>query len=155
MSYWLHEEAETALGHAAVYCAEHATPKIAIAFHFEFERVIDLLQLNQKLGTRKDDGIRSCPLQRFPYSLVYRKNQDAGPRVYAVAQQSREPGNWRGRSQASRRRCPRWRRGRWLVILARADCRVQLVRSLNDALNLTTGGMPTLSETRCGSIHSS
>lgn len=97
MSYWFHEEAERELGDAAVYYAEHATPRIAIAFLSEFERVIELLQINQQLGTRKDEGLRSYPLQRFPYSLVYRENEGAGPQVYAVAHQSREPGYWRGR----------------------------------------------------------
>ena len=97
MSYWLHEEAEIELGDAAVYYAEHANPKIAIAFLSEFERVIELLQLNQQLGTRTDEGMRSYPFQRFPYSLVYREDDDAGPQVYAVAHQSREPGYWQGR----------------------------------------------------------
>ena len=97
MSYWLHEEAERELGDAAVYYAEHATPKIAISFLAEFERVIELLQLNQQLGMRKEGGMRSYPFQRFPYSLVYREDCEAGPQVYAVAHQSREPGYWQGR----------------------------------------------------------
>ena len=62
MSYWLHEEAERELGDAPVYYAEHASPKIAIAFLTEFERVIELRQLNQQLGTRKEEGMRSYPL---------------------------------------------------------------------------------------------
>ena len=97
MSYWLHEEAEVELGDAASYYAEHATPRIAVAFLSEFERVIELLQLNQKLGTRKDQGMRSYPFQRFPYSLVYREDDAAGPQVYAVAHDSREPGYWQSR----------------------------------------------------------
>lgn len=97
MSYWLHADAEIELGDAAVYYAEHATPKIAIAFLAEFERVIELLQLNQQLGARKEAGIRNYPLHRFPYSLVYREDDDAGPQVYAVAHQSREPEYWQGR----------------------------------------------------------
>ncbi|MES2228428.1 MAG: type II toxin-antitoxin system RelE/ParE family toxin [Pseudomonadota bacterium] len=97
MSYWLHDEAERELGDAAVYYAEHATPKIAVAFLAEFERVVELLQLNQQLGTRKEEGMRSYPFQRFPYSLVYREDSKAGPQVYAVAHQSREPGYWQGR----------------------------------------------------------
>ena len=94
MSYWLHEEAERELGDAAVYYAEQATPKIAISFLAEFERVIELLELSQQLGTQKEEGMRSYPFRRFPYSLVYRENDEAGPQVYAVAHQSREPGYW-------------------------------------------------------------
>ena len=47
MSYWIHEEAEVELGDAATFYAEHATIRIAIAFLYEFERVIGLLQENQ------------------------------------------------------------------------------------------------------------
>lgn len=97
MSYWLHEQAEAELDTAALYYAERATPKIAVAFLEEFERVIELLQLNQQLGTLKDDGMRVYPLRRFPYSLVYREDADAGPQVYAVSHQSREPGYSQGR----------------------------------------------------------
>ena len=98
MSYWIHADAEAELGDAAVYYAEHASKKIAIAFLSEFERVIELLQLNQQLGTRKDQGMRSYPLQRFPYSVVYREDEDSGPQVFAIAHQSREPGYWHGRN---------------------------------------------------------
>lgn len=97
MSYWLHEEAEKELGDVAIYYAEHATPKIAIAFLTEFERVIELLRLNQHIGTQRYGGMRSYPFQRFPYSLVYREDNEAGPQVYAIAHQSREPGYWQGR----------------------------------------------------------
>jgi len=97
LSYWLHEEAERDLGDAASYYAQHATPKIAISFLAEFERVISLLELNQQLGTQKEEGMRSYPFRRFPYSLVYRENDEAGPQVYAVAHQSREPEYWQGR----------------------------------------------------------
>ena len=55
----LHADAEIELGDAAVYYAEHATPKIAIAFLAEFERVNELLQLNQQLGARKEAGIQN------------------------------------------------------------------------------------------------
>jgi toxin ParE1/3/4 len=97
VSYWLHEEAEAELNDAAMYYAEQATPRIALAFLGEFERVIDLLQLNQQLGTRKEAGMRVHPFRRFPYSIVYREDTEAGPKVYAVAHQSRQPGYWRNR----------------------------------------------------------
>ena len=97
MSFWLHDDAERELGDAAVYYAEHATPKVAASFLVEFERVVALIQLNQQLGTRKAEGMRSYPFQRFPYSLVYREDADAGPQVYAVAHQNREPGYWQER----------------------------------------------------------
>lgn len=97
MSYWLHAEAEAELGDAAVYYAEHATKKVAVAFLSEFERVIQLLQLNQQLGTPKEQGMRSYPFQKFPYSVIYREDGQAGPQVFAIAHQRRAPGHWQGR----------------------------------------------------------
>jgi plasmid stabilization system protein ParE len=97
VSYWIHQEADAELEKAAEYYAEHATKKIAIAFLIEFERVLGLLQRNQKLGTLKAEGMRSYPFQKFPYSLVYRPDAAGGPQVFAVAHQSREPEYWQSR----------------------------------------------------------
>jgi plasmid stabilization system protein ParE len=97
VSYWLHEQADAELVDAALYYAEHASKAIAFALLGEFERVIELLQRNQQLGTPKEQGMRIYPLRRFPYSVVYREDADAGPQVYAVAHQNREPGYWQGR----------------------------------------------------------
>ncbi len=96
MSYWLHPEAEIELTDAALYYAEHASNIIANAFVTEFERVAALLELNQKLGSLACMGLRVYPFQRFPYSLVYRED-DSGPRLYAVSHQSREPRYWQDR----------------------------------------------------------
>lgn len=93
MSYWLHPAAEAELGDAAVYYAKHANQSIASAFVTEFERVLALLVANQHLGSPADDGLRTYPFRRFPYSLVYREDS-AGPKVYAVAHQHREPDYW-------------------------------------------------------------
>ena len=97
MSYLLHPEAETELGDAAVYYAENASAKIAISFLSEFERVIELLQLNPQIGKPKEAGMRSYHFQKFPYSILYRENDYSGPQVYAVAHQNREPGYWQTR----------------------------------------------------------
>ncbi len=97
MSYWIHPEAEAELGDAAVYFAGHASRIIGIAFLEEFERIVELLEGNQQLGTPGDEGMRTYPFRRFPYSLVYREDVEAGPQVYAVAHQNREPGYWQSR----------------------------------------------------------
>ena len=96
MNYWLHPEAEIEFTEAAMYYAEHASNIIASAFVTEFERVVALLVLNQKLGTPANEGLRVYPFRRFPYALVYRENE-SGPRIYAVSHQSREPRYWQGR----------------------------------------------------------
>jgi plasmid stabilization system protein ParE len=97
VNYWLHPDAEIELGDAAVYYAEHASKAVAMAFLTEFERVLALLIANQQLGAHAEDGLRTYPFRRFPYSLVYREDS-AGPKIYAVAHQHREPEYWRDRS---------------------------------------------------------
>jgi plasmid stabilization system protein ParE len=101
LTHWIHPGAEAELGDAAVYYAQHASKVIAIAYLKEFERVTTLVEGNQQLGTPGDEGMRTYPFQKFPYSLVYRESAAVGPQVYAVAHQSREPGYWRNRVEGS------------------------------------------------------
>lgn len=96
MSYWLHPAAEGELTDAAIYYFEQASGKIANAVLTEFERVIALLEGNQKVGTPADEGLRIHPFRRFPYSIVYRE-ADSGPQIYAVPHQRREPAYWKER----------------------------------------------------------
>ena len=94
MTYWIHPDAASALGDAAVYYAEHANLAIAEAFIAEFERVRDLLVENQGRGAHGDYGFRVYHFERFPYTVVYEENQRVVPHIYAVAHQHREPGYW-------------------------------------------------------------
>ena len=93
MTYWIHPEAEAELGDAAVYYAEHANVAVAEAFLAEFERVRDLLILNQARGPHGEFGFRVYHFDRFPYTVVYEEDP-RGPQIYAVAHQHREPGYW-------------------------------------------------------------
>ena len=94
MSYWLHEEADAELGDAAAFYAEHASRAVAEAFLTKFARLVASIELNQQLGTPREDGMQIHPFRRFPYSLVYRENESAGPQIHAVAHQSRKPECW-------------------------------------------------------------
>ena len=94
MKYSIHPDAEAELGDAAVYYAAHASRAIAAAFLAEFERVRDLLVENQQRGPHGDDGLRICHFDRFPYTVVYEEDAVNGPRIFAIAHQSREPGYW-------------------------------------------------------------
>jgi plasmid stabilization system protein ParE len=98
VTHWLHPDAETELGDAAVYYATHASVAIAAAFLAEYERVRDLIVENQQRGPHAGGGLRIYHFDRFPYSLVYAEDQGHGPQIYAVAHQSREPGYWALRS---------------------------------------------------------
>jgi plasmid stabilization system protein ParE len=98
VSHWLHPDAETELGDAAVYYANHASRAIAEAYLAEYERVRDLIVENPQLGPHLDAGLRVYHFDRFPYSLIYADDPDRGPLIYAVAHQSRAPGYWSERT---------------------------------------------------------
>lgn len=97
MSYWLHPDAEAELGEAALYYAEHASLAVAEAFLAEFERVRDLLVENQLRGPHAEYGLRAYHFDRFPYTVLYEADIKAGPQIFAVAHQHREPGYWLAR----------------------------------------------------------
>ena len=97
MTYWIHPDAEAELGDAAVYYVQHASLAVAEAFLAEFERVRDLLVENQLRGPYGDSGLRVYHFDRFPYTVIYEPNEEAGPQIYAVAHQHREPGYWQAR----------------------------------------------------------
>ena len=78
MIYELHPEAEAELTSASLYYAEEASNRVALVFLAEFERVAELVEENQQLGTRSKAGLRVYPFRRFPYSIVYRETQ-TGP----------------------------------------------------------------------------
>lgn len=94
MSYWIHPEAETELGDAAVYYATEASLAIAEAFLAEYERVLELLIENQQFGMHCEHGMRLYHFDRFPYTIFYAGNPLLGPQVFAIAHQRREPVYW-------------------------------------------------------------
>ena len=81
---------------AAGHYLDVAGPDIAVAFQATVVRALGLLTRMPGLGTPSYPGVRSGPLNRFPYTLLYRTEGDA-ILVLAVAHQSREPGYWRRR----------------------------------------------------------
>jgi len=71
---------------------------LAIRFHDELFRIILLLRNSPKIGTMIDDNFRSFSLDKFPFSIVYRLEEDTLI-VVAVAHQSRHPNYWHDRIQ--------------------------------------------------------
>ena len=90
------EAAEAELIGAARTYAEKAGKDPGIAFIDEFERCIDLLCQRPHLGMTWMGSTRRFPLRRFPYSIVYRI-EDEFIRVIALAHQRRRPGYWQRR----------------------------------------------------------
>ena len=66
------------------------------SLHTEVQQATQRLSRAPGLGTPGPEATRLLPIHRFPYSLVYRVDED-DVRVIAVAHQSREPGYWHGR----------------------------------------------------------
>lgn len=97
MTHWIHPEAEAELEEAAVYYAENVSRALAEEFVDEYERVVALLIENQQAGPHGDYGMRLYHLNVFPYTVIYEEDPGAGPQLYAVAPQAREPGYWRTR----------------------------------------------------------
>lgn len=54
----------------------------------------DLLVENPMRGSHGDNGMRVYHFARFPYTVVYEPGERAGPQIYAVAHQHRQPGCW-------------------------------------------------------------
>ena len=70
--------------------------KVAEDFERAIRRALQLLVFMPQLGSGTYHGVRTWPLKRFPYTLVYRVAGETIT-VIAVAHQSREPGYWDGR----------------------------------------------------------
>ncbi len=62
-------------------------------FTEEIDSALNLLNQFAALGESTAHNTRSLPLHSFPYSLIYRL-QDDTVRVIAVAHHSRRPGYW-------------------------------------------------------------
>jgi plasmid stabilization system protein ParE len=64
-------------------------------FITEFERIINLILANPRLGTPMR-GARRYFMSRFPYGVIYQVTADE-LRIIAIAHQRRRPAYWRGR----------------------------------------------------------
>jgi hypothetical protein len=90
-----HPEADVEFGDAAAFY-ESKLSGLGASFVSEVERSVALIRERPDLGTPVGLGRRRVPVDRFPYSVVYRR----GPNsilVLAVADQRRRPGYWRHR----------------------------------------------------------
>lgn len=73
-------------------------PVPAELFETAVKRAIGMLCRMPAMGTSASNGLRTWPLRRFPYTLVYRSHGDDGITVIAVAHHKRERGYWAGRT---------------------------------------------------------
>jgi len=89
----LHADAEVELREALDYY-EGQRAGLGGEFRREFEAALQRVRENpQAYASEDDSGVRSCPLRRFPFTLVYVELDD---RIWvaAVAHQRRRPRYW-------------------------------------------------------------
>lgn len=89
-------EAEVELIEGARFYARQSCNALGLAFIAEFERCVELLRSQPKLGALWRGVNRRMPLRRFPYSVIYALHADE-VRILAIAHQRRKPGYWRDR----------------------------------------------------------
>jgi plasmid stabilization system protein ParE len=65
------------LAEAVRFDKREAGVGLARRFLSEFERVVSLLEQHPGLGKPTNDGRRMHPLTAFPYSVIYRSEEDA------------------------------------------------------------------------------
>jgi toxin ParE1/3/4 len=86
---------------AAAAWYEEKRPRLGSELLEEVERTLELIRRHPRAGTpvprvRTERGTRRVPLDRFPYSVVYRE-RPTEIQVVAFAHHSRKPGYWRAR----------------------------------------------------------
>ena len=89
-------EADRELSEGAIYYAREADADIGRAFIREYERALELLCGNPRLGAIWRNGRRRFPLRKFPYSIIYYLD-GADLRVIALAHHRRKPTYWSSR----------------------------------------------------------
>ena len=84
------------LAEAVRFYKREAGVGLARRFLSEFERVVELLEQHPGLGQPTNDGRRMHPLTAFPYSVIYRSDEEV-LRILVVRHQSRDPDIGAGR----------------------------------------------------------
>ena len=95
MTVRLLEVAQQELDEAIAYFNSES-PGLGDAFLLETVAAIDRIRRFPEAWHPLGDEIRRCRLRRFPYGLIYSKDEE-GILILAIAHTHREPGYWRDR----------------------------------------------------------
>ena len=93
--YSFHPDAEADLKEASRFY-ESRMVGLGKSFSAEVERTISLIREFPDAGSPVGDRRRRVLVDRFPYSVVYRRDPDSVV-IVAIAHQRRRPGYWRQR----------------------------------------------------------
>jgi toxin ParE1/3/4 len=92
-----HQDAETEL-HAAVAYYQEQSHGLGADFQAQIERSVRRIQhAPQSFPQYNHQGIQSCLIRRFPYTVFYLELEDH-IWIVAVAHQRRKPGYWARRT---------------------------------------------------------
>ena len=91
MNYSFHDHAISDVVAAQDYYFQQAGMQVAARFTSELERVIQLLRANPGFGTPISQQRRIYPFKGFPFSLVYRV-EDNQLRILIIRHQRQRPG---------------------------------------------------------------
>jgi plasmid stabilization system protein ParE len=90
-------EADRELTEGAGFYAREGGSELGLAFIAEFERVLNFLSDNPRVGAPWRNNRRRFPLRRFPYSIIYYIRDD-DLRVVAIAHHRQRPDYWANRT---------------------------------------------------------
>ena len=94
--YAFHPEADAELEEAMLFY-ESRLVGLGKSFAAEVERMVSLIREFPDAGAKVGIGRRRVVVDRFPYSIVYRRDPDSIV-IVAVAHQHRRPRYWRSRN---------------------------------------------------------
>ena len=78
----------------AIEYYRNRSPDLALTFYEDIERCLkELLEFPELAPVKHSAGVRSQPLRRFPYSVLYTVDPDI-LYIVAVAHQKRRPNYW-------------------------------------------------------------
>jgi len=97
VNYVLAPEAEAELADAVSFCSEHFGRAAAKDFLKTFESKVRLISEFPGVGTATPKGRRLFPIGRYPFSVLYRVDENV-ILIGAVAHHSRRPGYWKKRT---------------------------------------------------------
>lgn len=92
----LHPAAHREIRRAFEWYLQEAGPRIAAAFLDDFEHTLAILKEHPEIGEPGGSATRRLIFQRYPYTVVYRRQGDA-LQIVAIAHHSRRPEYWAGR----------------------------------------------------------
>ncbi|MCK8604429.1 type II toxin-antitoxin system RelE/ParE family toxin [Desulfoferrobacter suflitae] len=95
MKYAFHPEAEAEFRHAINYY-EDCAPGLGYDFAIEVHSTIENIRSFPDAWSILEDDIRRCQIRRFPYGIVYSKQDDV-IFILAVMHLHRDPEYWKNR----------------------------------------------------------